>query len=55
LTWLQTLRATQIPPGSASPSSRAARLTPVDVVAFDDHVANVDPDAALSAGTSSAF
>ena len=40
-----------MPPGSAKPSSRAATLTPspVDVLALDDHVAQVDTDAELDA------
>src|SRR5690348_12650674 len=35
----------QMPPGSASASSRAATLTPspIDVVLFSNHIAEVDP------------
>jgi hypothetical protein len=41
----------QMPPGSANPSNRAAMFTPlaIEVSAFDDHVADIDPDAKLDA------
>ena len=39
----------QIPPGSANASSRAANAVTVDVVAVDDHIAEIDPDAARDA------
>ena len=35
----------QIPPGSANASSRAANAVTVDVVAVDDHIAEIDADA----------
>jgi hypothetical protein len=48
-TWSRTTQLTQIPPGSASASSRAATFTPgaEDVVLLNDHVAEVDADAEL--------
>src|ERR1700730_11288461 len=45
--WSRTVREMQIPPGSASASSRAATLTPSpkDVSALGDDIAEVDADA----------
>ena len=46
LIWSRAEREIAMPPGSAKVSIRAATLTPfsVQVIAFDDHVAQVDSD-----------
>src|SRR5205823_9407210 len=45
--WSRTTRETQMPPGSANASSRAATFTqsPKIVVFLNDHVAGIDADA----------
>src|SRR5207302_10042912 len=49
--WSRTTRLTQMPPGSAKPSRRAARSTPVteDVAVVDNDVALVDAETELDA------